>query len=290
MQTGSAESRQYPPGLIGMLSGSLTRWAWSSQSSLGLEVPPGSHMAWCRGDWISVAVNRLFRVMRPEDGWMIIIPDDHIYQPDMLLRLLAHNLPLVSPLCNLRQIPFAPSMFHDTGANFPLLTHRKGHEVFELHQFPAADPDADFPIVTWMHVATETEESSYPGPPSPFKSYTWAELQGKTGLLPVDTFGGACVVIRREVLQVLGDPFFENMPGSRECPYEDLYAFRRCRLAGFQPVIDLDLRIGHCMAAAGFPSFMPEGRWGVEIWAEETLGMLFPEMPIPADAMYHTYA
>ena len=289
MQTGSVESRQFPPGLIGMLSGDLTRWAWSAQSILALEVPPDSHMAWCTGQWVSVAINRLFRAMRPQDAWMVIIPDDHIFEPDMLLRLLALNQPLVSPLCNLRRAPYPPCVFHDTGADFPLLTHRKGAEVYELHVESVTGSAADFPSVTWTHVFTESEEMRYTGPPSPFQSYTWHELSGKRGVLPVDTFGGACAVIRREVIDVLGDPFYENMPGSRESPYEDLYAFRRCRLAGFQPIVDLDHRISHCMASAGRPMITPEGKYGVEFWSYGTLGAIFPETAMSADAMYHAY-
>jgi GT2 family glycosyltransferase len=229
----------HPPGTIGVLSGSLSRWSWFAQSLLQMQMPAGTQVVWCEGSWISVAVNKLVQAMRPEDQWLQVMADDHIWTPDLLMRLLDHNLPVVTPLCALRQFPYAPSLFHD-----------------------------------------DTEG---------FRSYTWGELHGKTGLLPVDSTGGALAVIRREVLETLGQPFYQNMPGALEAPQEDLYTYRRIRQAGFQPYVDLDCQIGHCLAAAVWPGQHESGAYGVRLWSYRDLGMIFPEQAITSEDRYHAY-
>jgi len=108
-----------------------------------------------------------------------------------------------------------------------------------------------------------------------FYPYSFAELAGKQGLLPVDTFGGPMAVIRREVIEAVGHPFFECMPGSRVLPQEDLYTFSKCRRAGFQPMVDLDLAIGHCKGMVLYPARHPDGRYGVQLWAGMMLGTIF---------------
>ncbi|HEX6827171.1 MAG TPA: hypothetical protein VF077_12710 [Nitrospiraceae bacterium] len=230
----------HPPGTIGVLSGSLSRWTWFSQSLLQTILPPGTQILWCEGSWIAVAVNKLVRAMRPTDQWLQIVADDHLWQPDLLLKLLDHNVPVVTPLCVLRQPPYAPSLFHDLGDQG-------------------------------------------------FRSHTWSELQGKIGLLPVDSTGGALAVIRREVIEAVGDPFYESLPGHRETPMEDLYTFRKIRQAGYEVYCDLDTVIGHCMPAAVFPACDDQGHYGVRLWSYQELGMLFPHEALEPEARYHAY-
>lgn len=230
----------HPPGTIGVLSGSLSRWTWFSQSLLQTTVPPGTQILWCEGSWIAVAVNKLVRAMRPHDQWIQIVADDHLWNPDVLLRLLDRNVPVVTPLCALRQPPYAPSIFHDLGDQG-------------------------------------------------FRSYSWDELAGKSGLLSVDSTGGALAVIRREVIEAVGDPFYESMPGNRETPMEDLYTYRKIRQHGFEVLIDLDCPIGHCMPAAVFPVQTAEGQYGVKLWSYQDLGMLFSTGALEPDAQYHAY-
>ena len=68
-------------------------------------------------------------------------------------------------------------------------------------------------------------------------------------------------------------------------------------MAGFQPYVDLDTRIGHCFVGALFPDQTEEGDYGVRIWSYENLGMILPEadrayerpiriMPIPRRAVH----
>ena len=126
-------------------------------------------------------------------------------------------------------------------------------------------------------------------PNGEFRSYRWGELAGKTGLLAVDTYGGPFSVIRREVIETIGMPFYQCMPGKRTAPHEDLYAFSRCRKAGFQPWVDLDIRLGHCIPAAVFPTQDTQGNYGVRVWSQEDLGYLFMDerQAIKDEQPYH---
>jgi hypothetical protein len=138
----------------------------------------------------------------------------------------------------------------------------------------------------------------YPFPPSLFHAlddgtyqcYDWDEVAGKTGLLPIDTCGGPLTVIRREVLDALGNPWFQNQPGQLVYPHEDLYFFNRARLAGFQPYVDLDQPIWHCFAARGRPARLADGTYGIEIASHEVLGVLpAQQQATNAGATYHAY-
>lgn len=220
----------HPPGTIGIISGDLTRWAWFQQSVLGLAMPPGTTFVWVTGLWVAAAVNRVLRSMQGE--WCCILADDHILPPDMLMRLLDHEQPIVAPLCALRSPPYAPSLFHE-------------------------------------------REGQYLG-------YQWTELAGKSGLMPCDAYGGPGVVLRREVIETLGDPWFQCMPGKLETPHEDLWFFTRAKASGFQPLVDLDLTIGHITPASVFPHRFASGAYGVRLWSQDDLAFLAPQAVLEA--------
>lgn len=225
----SEHPHDHPPGLIGVLTGEVSRYStfWESLMGLMTQAPPGSNVFPIHSLWIADAMNMFLDAMAPEHAWLMILANDHEFQPDLLTRLLAHNVDIVAPLCALRSPPHNPSIFHDTG-------------------------DA-------------------------FVGYTWAELAGKTGLLDVETMGGPGVVIRRRVLEAVGQPFFQNDPRSRTNPKEDLYSFSLLRQRGFRLHVDLETPIGHCAALAMYPA--REGTtYGVTYYAGGYfIGTLFPE-------------
>ena len=228
----------HPPGTVIVLGGDLARWHAFEQSFQAMipQLPPGSQVVHATGQWLATAINRCIDLMRPEDQFVHIWADDHVFQPDILNKLLDHNLPIVAPLVCLRSWPFRPSLFHDKDGVFI--------------------------------------------------GYDWSELAGQAGVIPVDAYGGPGVVIRREVIEALGQPFFECMPGSRESPREDLWTFLKCKRSGFQPYCDLDLPIGHCLAAAIFPARTIGGAYGVRFHAQEDVGYLFPSETAEGDE-YH---
>lgn len=231
----------YPQGTIGILSSDLARWTQFAQCLLAAGFPAGTQIRWCSGEWIAGAVNEIIAGMRPDDAWLSIFADDHQFPPDLLFRLLDHDVDIVTPLVNLRKAPYAPSLFHETEAGY--------------------------------------------------RAYTWTELAGKTGLLPVDTCGGPCAIIRRRVLDALGPPWFQSDPRSPVWPHEDLYFFSRARQLGFQPYVDLDCAIGHCIPAVTTPQRLEDGSYGIRLSSYSDIGMLLPELlpEDPGETTYHAY-
>jgi hypothetical protein len=215
----------FPPGTVGILSSDLTRYAWFSQTVLAMQLPSGTKVEWVTGHWVSVAVNLLFKALEGE--WLCILADDHWVPPDLIPRMLAHNVAIAAPLCALRRPPFRPSLFHDDRLLGML-------------------------------------------------GYEWHELTGQAGLVPVAAMGGPGMVIRREVIDTMGAPWFENMPGQREVPSEDLYFFRKCRKLGFQPYCDLDLAIGHILPMTLFPQRGPDGRYQLRVWNNQDIATVTP--------------
>lgn len=128
-------------------------------------------------------------------------------------------------------------------------------------------------------------------PDGQYQCYEWQELDGQDGLVPVDTFGGPCAIIRRPVLEALGDPWFQNQPGQLVYPHDDLYFFNRARLAGFQPYLDLDNAITHCFAARGLPVRLEDGTYGIQIIANgAVVGVVKPQpTTVNAAEAYHAY-
>lgn len=231
-----------PPGLVIVLGDVLARWhAFEHSFRLLMTcLPPGSSYKSVIGSWLAAGINDAMRTaLHPYHAWVSIFANDHVFPPDIIYRLLAHNVDIVAPNVCLRGFPFCYSMFHE-------------------------------------HEGT-------------FRSFGFDELHGKTGLVPVDAMGGPLVVIRRHVIDAIGQPFFEGQAG--ENPREDLTTFLKLKRAGYQPYIDLDLRIRHCGAGSVTPYQHADGRWGVELeFQGRTIGVIYPTVSPEAQALpagYH---
>lgn len=119
--------------------------------------------------------------------------------------------------------------------------------------------------------------SMFHATPTGFQSFGFDELTGRSGLVPVDAMGGPLVVIRRAVIDTIGQPFFAGEAG--ENPREDLVTFYKLKQAGYQPYIDLDVPIRHCGAGSIMPKQSPDGRWGVEFeFQGRTIGTIYPKL------------
>lgn len=65
------------------------------------------------GDWCG-ARNRLAELTITEGyDWLWFMDDDHAFSPQLLEKLLRHDLPLVVPVCLIRVPPFTPVTFVD---------------------------------------------------------------------------------------------------------------------------------------------------------------------------------
>lgn len=100
---------EHKPGSIIVASGDLTRYATFSRSLACLLYPVGSTIVWSTGSDIVSGFNAALD-QRMGD-WVWIMGDDHVFAPDLLLRLLDRNVDVVSPLVTGRRPPFAAFVF-----------------------------------------------------------------------------------------------------------------------------------------------------------------------------------
>lgn len=106
-----------PPGLVGVISGDLSRYPSFMVSMMNLMVPKDSSWKWVRGNGIAANRNLILRGLQPEHEWVWFIDDDHSFEPEILLKMLSRNVDLLQPLISTRKPPFQPYayMWSDSG-------------------------------------------------------------------------------------------------------------------------------------------------------------------------------
>jgi glycosyltransferase involved in cell wall biosynthesis len=96
------------PGTVVLLSAELGRYTVAQQCFDALELPSGTERVRHAGR-SNVADNRNAIVESFAGDWVAMIDDDHVYPPDMLLRLLRHlrnpRVDIVTPLIVRRNLP-----------------------------------------------------------------------------------------------------------------------------------------------------------------------------------------
>jgi hypothetical protein len=96
-------------GTIGVVSGEMTRFADFSIALTHLAAPPDTSLLWAKGGDIVRNCNQLVKNMHGD--WLWMVGDDHIFSPDIVMRLLAHDVDVVVPLCLKRTAPFDPVVY-----------------------------------------------------------------------------------------------------------------------------------------------------------------------------------
>jgi hypothetical protein len=97
------------PGTIGVCSGDLTRYADFAIALMHQQTPPGTKLIWAKGVDVVSNMNLMCRGMRGD--WLWMIGDDHVFDPDLLVRLLEHEVDVVVPLCLKRSPPYDPVVY-----------------------------------------------------------------------------------------------------------------------------------------------------------------------------------
>ena len=207
----------HPPGTIAMQVLESARYHDFTFSLAGImqQVPEGTDIVMVKGKNIVEGVNSLIRQMHGD--WIMFLDDDHKFSPELVMRLLAHNVDVVAPVNVQRYPPFAPVLFADT------------------------------------------------------RRLTWDDLDGSGGLvnaapdgMPLTT-GKAGMLIRKPVLDAIGDPWF--LPTATDLyASSDLVFCQRVLDAGFLVHVDLDVVMGHISPAVWIPTRTVDGQWGV--WCE----------------------
>lgn len=100
----------FEPGTVVVTAASLARYAefWLSLESL--QVPHGTRLVAARGADIPYQLNEGIR--RMTGSWCWFLGDDHTFEADLLLKLLAHQTDVVMPVVPRRDPPFVPVLMH----------------------------------------------------------------------------------------------------------------------------------------------------------------------------------
>lgn len=107
------------PGMIGVSSGEVSRYASFYPDLLKVRTPAGTGLAYAPGALVCESRNCITRRAISEGAeWVWFVDDDHYFPPDTLERLLAHQVDIVSGLYVTRNPPFTAVLrVHDDKEN-----------------------------------------------------------------------------------------------------------------------------------------------------------------------------
>jgi hypothetical protein len=110
-------------GLVGVICNDSARYSLFSSCIDQLDLPDGWKKEWViGGDWCD-ARNQLCQLVLDEGySHLWFMDDDHAFPPEILTKLLAHDVPLVTPVCLTRTYPFNPVQYvmGENGKTLPL--------------------------------------------------------------------------------------------------------------------------------------------------------------------------
>lgn len=203
----------YPPGTVIIPAASLARYNefWCCMDDL--KVPEGTKRVAARGADIPYQLNVGIRQMKGE--WVFFLGDDHTFEPDLLLKLLAREKDVVLPVVPRRDHPFYPCLLH--------------------------------------------------GPVAPLmEPYQWTELplQGLYQLPRWDSAGQAGALVKKHVLDKIGDPWFEGGKLTPGRLMEDMYFIHRLHELDIPIYIDCEQTLPHIANITVKPR-VHDGRWYV---------------------------
>lgn len=195
--------------------GSLARYLGLFSSLDHLQVPKGTELVFAEGVSVAHNCNTIVRNMKGE--WLWIMGDDHRFRPDMLMKLLDHDVDLCVPIVSRRGSPFQ----------------------------------------TVLYKSAALDGSSY-------LTYSWGDLTRdapKGGLVNVDAAGSAGMLIKKHVLDVIREDWFEWT----KTISEDIGFCLKARKAGYSIYADTDQTMTHMTTCDLEPYRNKDGEWNVAV-------------------------
>lgn len=211
-------------GIVGVIANDFARSSLFTSCVWKLDMPDG----WRKemligGDWCE-ARNQLFQMALDEEASHVwFMDDDHAFPPSMLKNLLAHDKPLVMPICLTRVYPFKPVQY----------TAKVGENQYL--PIPLSD-SAPTGLV-------EVEAGGCAG------MLVRRDVIEKTQEQWVDHEWAAETSVLKKV------PWFEYTDRS-----EDIIFCEKAKAAGFTLYADLETRLGHISTVVVHPT-VREGDW-----------------------------
>jgi len=161
------------PGTIALPTAEIGRFTLFTVSLSATMQPPGCNLSIMCSASVTQNLNAAIRDLRDEDEWVWIIGDDHVWENDCLMRLLAimdatPEADILVPLVAKRNPPWHLVLFHEAGTR-------------------------DDGLPKWQ-------------------PFAWEEIPD-TGVFEVDAAGSAGMLVRRRVFDEIGDPWFRSTGG-----------------------------------------------------------------------------
>jgi hypothetical protein len=101
-------------GVVGVAANDVARFSFFAASITRMLSPPNTNIRWSFGsDRIRGRNNVVRESLESGSEWVLFIDDDHVFQPDLLMRLLSHEEMIVSSLYLQRQLPCRPIVYTD---------------------------------------------------------------------------------------------------------------------------------------------------------------------------------
>jgi hypothetical protein len=221
-------------GMVACPTRDVGRYTLADISRTILQLPPDTFYDWEISTYLALARNKLVkRALDANADWIFFVDDDQGFPQDILLRLLAHEKPIVSGLYLNRNQPFFPIAFShrlENGSYVPI----------DLTALP------------------------------------------KDGLLQVRAVGAGCLLIRREVLEAIGDNWFQHGRVDDWDASEDIIFCEQARSHGYEVFVDLGCPIGHMAPTAISPQYI-DNQWCLGFSVADGAQLYIPIEPTPGD-------
>jgi hypothetical protein len=100
------------------------------------------------------------------------------------------------------------------------------------------------------------------GRPGFWKTIHWWDIDKSQGNFEVYAAGSAGMLIRKNVFEVMEQPYFRVGQDRPDSMAEDLNFCKRAKSHGFKVLIDLDSKLGHTTNCTVYPHKDKDGNWG----------------------------
>lgn len=198
------------------------------KSFFGMEKPRDTVLLCTENVLTSAARNQIAAgMLKSSAEWLFFMDDDMLYPSLALIRLLHDRVDVVGGTYFQRFAPH-PIVAYEYG----------GKDEKGLYQYRPIQEE-------WERYAREHKDAIPIGEDKPFVG----AILGKDGLMEVGGIGTGCLLIKRKVLERVGEPWF----GYQEGGSEDLYFCRRAREVGFKVHVDLGVVCGHISKTVAGP-------------------------------------
>jgi hypothetical protein len=103
---------RHPPGGACVITGDQLRYTQAVKCITALQVPAGSSAPWMSGVLVAHNINLALKAVmdNPKLQWAWLMGDDHLFPPDILIKLLDRDVDCIVPLCLNRAPPMDPTI------------------------------------------------------------------------------------------------------------------------------------------------------------------------------------